>query len=85
MRDTVPRAAALALVAAVLALGRLTHAHAEGAPRAGSEVFATHAAECPGVPEGRDGTGRSLYRAAGPANAAVPAFMSVDVPEAGGG
>jgi mono/diheme cytochrome c family protein len=62
MRDTVPRAAALALVAAVLALGRLTHAHAEGAPRAGSEVFAAHAAECHGVPEGRDEAGLAVRR-----------------------
>jgi hypothetical protein len=70
MRDTVPRAAALALVAAVLALGR--HAHAQHDPHAGSDVLATQAAECHGSPEGRNGTGRSLYRAAGPADAAVP-------------
>jgi hypothetical protein len=84
MRDTVPRAAALALVAAVLALGRLTHAHAEGVPRVGSDVFATPGTPCHGAPEGRHETGRSLVGESSPAEAGVPAFNGAGVPEAGG-
>jgi cytochrome c len=72
MKDTIPRAAALALAAALLMLAR--HVHAQGDPRAGSDVFATHCAECHSAKEGRNKKGPSLFGVAGRPAAAVPGF-----------
>jgi cytochrome c2 len=81
MRDTIPRAAALALVAAVLALGR--HAHAQGDPHAGGDVFATHCVQGHGVKEGRHETGLSRSAVPGRA-AAVPGCNGSGALQAGG-
>jgi cytochrome c2 len=81
MRDTIPRAAALALVAAVLALGR--HAHAQDNPHAGSDVLTTPCAQGHGVTQGRHKTGPSLSGVAIHA-AAVPGCSGADALQPGG-